>query len=237
MKKLFLLFALLTPIYLLPTIASADGEVDLFWEAQSYTHPFYEGLPLWGNESSVTFVAVPNLPNISAGSIIYRWSKNNTVLGSLSGVGKNNLTLKDTVLSEPIQVTIDLFLENGSSPLGSATVSLRPTSPKLLVFENSPLYGLLTNKAVTNEFNIKEDEVTFSAVPMFSLVSRRDAPAFVYTWLTNSGERRVGNSITYRAPEEGGGSASVMLRGEDSKVVAQPKNVSFLIKFNEQNDF
>ena len=233
MKKLFLLFVL--GILIPMSAMHAEGEVDLIWEAQTYTHPFYEGLPLWSNESNITFTAIPHIPSVSPGNIIYRWSKNKTVLGSLSGVGKNSLSFKDTVLSLPVEVTIDLFLENGSSPLGSRTVTLKPASPKLLGLENSPLYGLMTNKSVINEFIIEEDEVTLSAIPLFSTVSKRTAGAFVYTWLTNSGERRVGDSITYRAPETGGGSASVMVRGENSKIIAQPKNVNFLIKFNEQD--
>ncbi|HRH25469.1 MAG TPA: hypothetical protein PLD99_00750 [Parcubacteria group bacterium] len=235
MKKLFLLLVLGILIPICGT--RAEGEVDLIWEASTFTHPFYEGLPLWSNESSITLTAIPHLPNISPNNIIYRWSKNKTVLGSLSGIGKNSLSIKDTVLSLPVEVTIDLFLENGSSPIGTATLSLTPTNPKLLIFENSPLYGMLSNKSIQNEFTIKEDEVTLSAVPLFSTVSKRTAGAFEYTWLTNSGERRIGDSVTYRAPEGGSGSASVVVRANNSKIIAQPKNVNFLIKFNEQNDF
>lgn len=235
MKKLFLLLVLgiLIPI----SGIHAEGEVDLIWEANTFTPPFYEGLPLWSNESSITLTAIPNLPNINPNSIIYRWSKNGTILGSLSGVNKNSLSFKDTVLSPPVKVTIDLFLENGSSPIGSATVLLKPTPPKLLIFENNPLYGFMMNKTIRNTFTIREDEVTFSAVPLFSTVSKRTAAAFDYTWLTNTGENRSGNSVTYRAPDGASGSASVTIRAIDSKIIAQPKEVSFLIKFNEQNAF
>lgn len=235
MKKLFLLLVLgiLIPI----SGIHAEGEVDLIWEARTFTPAFFEGLPLWSNESSITFTAIPHLTNISGNELIYRWSKNKTVLGSMSGVGKNSLTIKDTILSQPIEITIDLFINNGSNPLGTATISITPTNPKLLIFENSPLYGILLNKSIRNEFTIKEDEVTLSAVPLFSTVSKRTAGAFEYTWLTNSGERRLGDSVTYRAPEGGSGSASIMVRANNSKIIAQPKNVSFLIKFNEQNDF
>lgn len=227
---------LLTAFYLLPAITSAQS-VDLIWEADTYVPPFYKGLPLWTNESQANFVAVPHIPGYNPDTLIYRWSKNRTVLGSLSGVNKRSLSVSDTVLSEPVEVTIDVFENNGASPLASKSVRLTPTSSKLVVVEDSPLHGLLLNKSVKQEFVLSKDEVTFSAIPFFATVSTRVAGALEYSWATNIGEKRAGNSVTYRLPEEGSGSASVTLRSNDSKMIVQPKPINFLIKFDRETNF
>lgn len=227
----------LTACYLLPTTISAVGEVDLLWQGETYTPPFYEGLPLWTNETRITFVAIPNLPNINPSTLIYRWSKDGTVLGSKSGVNVRSLTFSDTVLSQPVKVEIDIFGGANSDLLGSASVVLRPSPPKLIVVEDNPLYGLMLNQRIQKEFLLSKDEVTFSVLPAFSIVSTRSAPAFDYRWSTNTGDARTANTVTYRAPETGQGSSFVNLRAINSSIIVQPEPVSFLIKFNKQNEF
>lgn len=222
-------------IFLIPTTLRAAGEVDLLWQGGTYTPPFYEGLPLWSNQSRITFTAISNLP--ASSNPYYRWTKNGTVLGSMSGLGKKSIMFIDSILSLPIEVKIDLRDGEDGKVLGTASVTLNPIAPRLLILENNPLYGLMLNKAVGSEFPLSENEVTFSAFPLFSAVSTRFAPAFTYTWRTNDGDSRDGNSVTYRAPDSGSGSASVNLKAAHSIILAQPENKSFLIKFSNQNAF
>lgn len=234
MRKLLfsLLFSFLIPIFHL----NAAQEVDILWQANTYTPPFYKGLPLWSNQSRITFVAIPNLPNINPSSLIYRWTQDGTVLGPSSGINKRSITIGDTVLSLPTEIRVDVFLEEGTEPLGSASVSLEPITTKLMVYENNPLYGLLLNKSITSEFEITEDEVTFAAIPLYANVSMRNAPSITYTWITNTGDTRSGPDITYRAPEEGSGSASITLGSKHSQTLIEPKKMNFLVKFDSTSD-
>src|SRR3989344_1441328 len=104
-------------LFFLPTLVSAQS-VDLLWQGETYTPPFFEGRSLWSNQSRVTIVAVPQgLGNASA--LNYRWTKNDTVLGSLSGVGKSLLSLKDTILSKPQTIKVEVV--SGERVLASAT--------------------------------------------------------------------------------------------------------------------
>ena len=232
MRKI-VLSLLLATFGLLPATIFAQS-VDLIWEADTYVPPLYKGLPLWTNESDVTFVAIPHLPSVNTSTLIYRWSKNGTILGSLSGVNKRSLTISDTVLSEPVEITIDVFEDNGASPLASRKARLTPSSAKLVIVEDSPLQGLLLNRAMKQEFILSKDEVTFSAIPFFATVSTRLAGALEYNWTTGTGDKRSGNSVTYRIPQEGKGFTSITLKSNDSKMIVQPKPINFLIKFNKE---
>lgn len=227
-----LLFFLLVPT----TYSNAAGEVDLLWQGETYTPPFYNGLPLWSKQSRITFVAISNLPNINRSSLIYRWTRDGTVLGPNSGINKRSITIGDTILSLPTEIRVDIFLEEGTEPLGSASVSLEPITTRLMVYENNPLYGLLLNKSITSEFEITEDEVTFAAIPLYANISMRNVPSMTYTWVTNTGDTRSGPDITYRAPEEGSGSAFITLGSEHSQTLIEPAKVSFVIKFDNTTD-
>ncbi|MHB1330680.1 MAG: hypothetical protein ACYCY6_01800 [Minisyncoccota bacterium] len=227
-----LLFTLLVPLSYL----NAADEVHILWQAHTYTPPFYKGLPLWSNQSRVTLLAMPNLPGVNPSSIIYRWTRDGVVLGPSSGVNKRSIIIGDTVLSLPTEVQVDIFLEEGTEPLGSDHVVLEPITTKLMVYENNPLYGLLLNKSITSEFEITEDEATFAAIPFYANVSTRTAPSMTYTWITNTGDTRSGPDITYRAPEEGSGSASITLESKHSQTIMEPRKMNFLIKFDNTDD-
>lgn len=230
---LLVLPALLFPFF----YALAAGEVDLLWQGRTYTPPFYLGLPLWSNESRITLVALARVPGVEASALYYKWSKNGTVLGTSSGVNKRSLTFADSVLSLPAEIRVDVLRAQGEGIEASASVTLAPVASKLLVYEDSPLYGLMLHKAVLGEFSLSEPEVTFAAFPLYSTVTDRRASAMTYTWTTNSNEKRIGESITYRAPENSAGSSNVSLRAANIRVLTQPKVMSFLVKFDNTNDF
>ena len=60
------------------TVTIIPAEVDLIWEANSYTPPFYKGKALFPNEGKITVVAFPHILNdggqrISDDKIIYKY--------------------------------------------------------------------------------------------------------------------------------------------------------------------
>jgi len=228
---LLILFLSILPVFSL----KAEGEVDLLWQGEVYTPPFYEGRSLWTYQSRLSVTAMPNIPNAS--SLYYRWTKDGTVLGSLSGINKRSITFTDSVLSLPIEIKVDLRDGEDGPVLGSSTIELRAGAPRLLVVENNPLYGVLFNRAVDSEYLLSGDEVTFAALPMFTSVTFRAAPALALSWLTNSGDRREGAEVTYRKPEDTSGSSVVRLRMNNSNTLRQVPEKSFLIRFDDENVF
>lgn len=217
--------------------AQTTGEVDLLWRGETYTPPFYKGLPLWSNESTVTLTAIPHISGRNSSSLYYRWSQDGVVRGNLSGVGKNSIEFTDSVLSLPMSVKIDVRDGEEGDILATKTVSLRPQTPKVYVVEDNPLYGIMFNKTISNEVVLDKDEITFVAIPLFSSVTYRAAPSMTYTWSTNSGETTVGDKVTFRAPEGTTGFSSVKLRTLHSRTLTQPKKLNFLIQFGEDTGF
>jgi hypothetical protein len=94
------------------TIPLTSANVDLIWEADSYTPPFYQGKALLSQYETVKVVAVPHLgkdsSTLSPTNLIYTWEKDGRVIGNLSGYGKNTLIIDSslTLKASTINVTV-----------------------------------------------------------------------------------------------------------------------------------
>ena len=229
--KIILLYSL----FFIPYSISAQT-VDLLWQGNTYVSPFYKGKSLWSRQSQIVFMAIPNgLGNRD--SLVYRWIKNGTVLGSLSGPGKNTLTLTDTVLSRAQTIRVEIVAEDDyeSSILAQALVRLTPVSPMVAVYENNPIYGFLFQKEVSGNYRLKGEEVTFAAFPLFFTALDRTDPRLGYEWQT-VGTQESSSSVTYRAPEGLAGSSQVSLRVSSATKIMQGSSKSFLVQFGNENE-
>ena len=227
-----LLALLLTSYFLLPTSVDAQS-VDLLWQGETYTPPFYEGKALWSKQSSITLVAIPTGLGSQA-SLNYRWTKNGTVLGSISGVGKSSITFTDSILSRPQTVQVDIVSANGAL-LASASTLVIPISPTLLVYENDPLYGFLFNRAVSGESKLEKREVTFGAFPLFFSANRNNN-ILNYVWDTNTGAENTTSSVTYRTPDDASGTAQVSVRVRHPNLITQDARTNFKIQFDNRSN-
>lgn len=231
MRKVLFLLAL----FLLPLATRAANDVDLLWQGKTYTPAFYQGRALWSYQSRGVVVAVPHVSGFGPASLYYKWTQDGTVRGSLSGVGKQSYNITDSALSLSTQIKVDVLNPSDQSLLASASITLKPVPWKAVIYEDNPLYGTLLNKAVASEFDLNGPEVSFLAVPYFSTVTTRTAPAIDYSW-TSGGDKRSGYKVTYRVPEGGSGSSPITFRAINSQIIQEPIIKDFLVKFgNEQS--
>lgn len=226
-------FVLLSVVGCWSLVGSVQAQsVDLLWQGEGYVPPFYEGKNLWSKQSEITFFAVPqDLGNPS--NLYYEWSKNGTVLGSLSGIGKNTLVLSDTVLSKPMRVLVQIIDQNEKTlALASATVA--PREPELLIYENSPLYGYLFNREAGSTFTLNKKEVTFSVFPLFAASADRSDASLIYKWRADGVENGTGHSVTYRVPDGVSGKTRVEAVFTDSSKIMRNITKAFLVEFNNE---
>jgi hypothetical protein len=239
MKSMKVPGILLISLLFLPSLMHAQegtvpaGNVDLLWQGEVYTPPFYLGRALWGSQSRITVTAIPHTSG-SAASLAYRWSKDGDFLSAVSGAGKRSLSFADSILSRKTTVKVEVLSADGTEVLASGSVTISPRVPELIVVEDNPLYGLMLHRAVGKEFALDESEVSFVALPFFSDLARRTAGEAEYTWSTSVGDSREGNSVTYRIPEGADGASLVTLKMINSKALTQPAQKSFLVQFGEQ---
>ncbi|MHB0978313.1 MAG: hypothetical protein ACYC1K_02860 [Minisyncoccota bacterium] len=222
------------------TVVVQPGEVDLLWQGKSYTPPFYKGRSLWSNQGQVILFAVPHTSSpdgtpLRPSNLIYRWSKDGTVLGSQSGAGKNSITLTDSVLSLPQTITVEV-LSDANTIVGSKSIRLASITPSVLIYEDSPLYGPLFNREVGEKFVLGSQEVSFSAFPLFFSTVSNSAQNISYSWGTNNVSEQPGSKITFRAPSEGSGSSNISLKIDNTLKLLQGTQRSFLVQFGSTNN-
>ena len=154
------------------------------------------------------------------------------VLGNLSGLGKNTLTLYDTILSLPRSISVSVW-QNQDIELAESSVTLSPISPLVIAYEDSPLYGFLFNRAVSSMYPMRESEITLTAFPFFFSADSRLSPGVTYSWKMTGGVASNLNSVTYRSPEKNG-SASINLVARSVNNLLQTAASNFLIEFKKQ---
>jgi len=225
-------YSLLIALLLAPAFSVSAQEVDILWQGETYTPPFYEGRALWSNQSRITLVAIPQgLGNPT--SLNYKWIKNGTVLGNVSGIGRGSLFFIDTVLSRPQTIEVEIIASD-KSVLAKNSVYVVPRPPALAVYENNPLYGFMFHKEIS-EYDMQSPEVVLAAFPLFFSTSDRSDFSLEYDWASNAGDRNKESSVTYRAPEGGSGSVSVTVRVKSLDNLMQSASKNLLLKFNSEN--
>lgn len=222
---------ILTTYFLLPISINAQS-VDLLWQGETYAPPFYKGRALWSNQSKITFVAIPQGLG-SPASLYYKWTKNGTVLGNVSGVGRNYLYSYDSALSRPQNVEINILSGPKGTVLASASTLVVPIPPALVVYENNPLYGFMFHREIGGTHQLKEKEVTFTAFPFFFSVFDRLNNDIGYEWRTNVGEAQIRNSVTYRTPEDESGVSAIGVRATSKSKILQTADNDFLVQFGQ----
>src|SRR3989344_3895074 len=219
-----------TIYFLLTTVVNAQS-VDILWQGDTYTPPFYQGKSLWSVQSKITFIAIPTSLGNPA-NLYYKWTRNGTVLGNNNGIGKHTIAFLGNILSQSQTIRVDI-ISGGNEISASASAIVTPTTPEVGVYENNPLYGFMFHNMVGENYNLKEPEITFTAFPYFFSTLTRANGAVVYEWRTNTGGLETRNSVTYRAPENAVGSSKVSLKASHKSQITQDARKDFLVEFGQ----
>jgi hypothetical protein len=215
------------------------GSIDLLVQGRGYTPPFYKGRSLWASQGAVTVLALPHIirggKEITPSSLIYRWSKDGIILGNSSGIGKNSLSFASSILSLSTDISVDIFLDQ-NTVVATQSLSLAPETPGVLVYENSPLYGILFDRDVGDTFSTKAQEFSFTAIPLFFSGISKDASTLSYLWKTNANGSQTGSKVTYRTPDGTVGSSQINLAVSNTNKVIQSAGRSFLVQFGDQTN-
>lgn len=215
--------------------------VDLVVEPTSYTTPFYQGKPLFAAQGVVRIVAIPDVATngkkISSKNLIFQWKKDDVILQSSSGVGRDSLIITGSVPIKDINISVQIMNSSGGV-LASASKILTVNDPKILFYENSPLYGVLFNKAIINNYYLgQKEEVNILAKPFFFNTKSDISSELAYKWSVNgnpiSTDGKV-NELTLRQPTTNlKGTASISLDLNNVTRIFQFTNAGFNISFGQ----
>ena len=212
--------------------------VDMFWQANSYTPPLYKGKALYSYQSQITVIAIPNIVNsagakINPSSLIYKWTKDSKVLGEVSGYGKNYFSFTKSMLSSSPEIEVEV-MSSDKKIKASGNIVLDPTEPKVLMYENNPLYGIIYEKAVVDDFVMEGNEITLLAVPYFFGTGETNAQKIKYDWSMNGqniNNKQSDRQATFRNTNGSRGSARISVDLQNDVKELQSAGTSALLNF------
>lgn len=233
-------------IELVETIRIAPVEVNLVYEAKTYTHPFYKGKALYTNESIVRIVAFPNFSssngNIKDEELIYTWKIDKKVMQSQSGYGKNYIDYKGKLIERPIEVEV-LVESVDKNLVAKNKITLSTFNPQVVLYQDHPLTGTLFEYNLNNKlFTLDSDEIEVTAKPFFFSTSRDEVSNVDYSWNLN-GKNVFNlsreNSVLFRKEDGASGIANlnVSIKHDDNILQYNRTSTRFDMESNDLEDF
>lgn len=219
------------------TLVVRPAGVDIIWEADSYTPPFYKGKALYGYQNLVTVIALPNIINsngvkINPENLIYKWTKDGKVLGGVSGYGKSKFSFSKSILSRPDEIEVEVT-SSDKKIKASGNITIEPIEPKVVIYENNPLYGIIYEKAISGEFKLNGNEITLITTPYF--FGKNDVgQKIIHDWKMNG--RSINNKqdeiqATFRNSENVRGSTKISVDLQNEGKELQSARTDFLLNF------
>lgn len=214
------------------------SDVDILWEADTYTPPFYKGKALPSSQSYIKAVAVSKFitknGKVKAEDLMYRWKKSYTPNPNDSGIGKNTYIYRGTYTFNANTIETTISTPNNELSL-SKKIVVNIIEPKIVFYEDRPLEGVRYESALSGSVNMKAKEITLQSAPYFFSFSNADNNGAVFTWRVDGKRHDINtekkSSFVIRAPDTGTGSAGVALeisnRGYDLQKASKNITLSY----------
>ena len=191
------------------------GEVSLVAESLGYVPPFYKGKNLYAYQGTALVRAIPNLVSPRTGKkypnsqLIFAWGNDMGSFASESGIGRDTFTFGHQAFASMFEdqsyVTVRVESLDGLAAAGQ-TIVLEPSEVEALIYEEDVTLGLMFNRAVNREYNLKDGQTVASFRLMPFYFSFPNSSSVRYTWYQNYQPVDNNNSRSLRLilAEEGG---------------------------------
>jgi len=221
------------------TYSIKPGEIDLYYEAETYTPPFYKGKSEYTYQSRLKLIALPNFVDnngnqVNYEDVVYKWKIDGEVDATNSGTGKNVYYYESGLISGPIQVVLEASPVN-SNQVGRTIEIISPVDPTILIYEKNPIYGTIFEQNIKSGFNVEREEIELLAIPYnFSsnIISSGD-----FEWRLNGSEIKnfFSNNIIFRKTDNRASSNNISIQIENPSKILQLQKYSFVLDFNSSN--
>lgn len=217
--------------------------IDLILEPTGYVPPFYKGKPLFVSQGSVRLIAIPNVTEngtlVDSSNLIFQWKENGTILESSSGLGQDSVIINGTVPTEDITMDVSIIDSSGTTVAETSKI-ISASQPKILFYEDNPLYGELFNKAITTSgyYLGQKEEVDIDAEPYFFTVATNDNSNLNYQWSMNGNSidttgGKINQLVLRQTTANLAGTASISLDINDLAQIFQYTSADFSVNFGQ----
>lgn len=221
------------------TLRIYPAAIDLLWEADTYTPPFYKGKALPTHRSSIKVMALPQFGSekISTQTAHYQWTLNQST-GAGKGTGISSVSVEASPQGGAVSITAEVTSNDGLHK-GARTMQIPSVSPEVVFYEDSPIYGIRWERALLGIVSTPDPEYRVHGTPFFFAKTDRDYGNLVYQWYVNNQPLRmspgVNEDITVLRGDAPSAQHKVLLRAQNNKRPTQKGAQAFDIRFTETN--
>lgn len=218
--------------------------LDLLWEADSYTPPFYKGKGLATVGSNIKVVAVPDIRNsagrkLSNDELIFIWKQANRVVSSASGRGKSSAVFPGPELYKDFDVMVEVSSLDQTAGAVNRLV-LAPQMPQIHLYEFHPTLGSRIERALETSTDLPGGEISVIAEPYFFAGESKNNRSLSYEWSLNKEPVKNPSAdpslIVLRTNTEGG-AAQVEVTIKHLSRIFQQASRTFGITFGSESSF
>ena len=163
-------------------------EVDILWEADTYTPPFYKGKALPTYKSDIKLVAIPNSRKVAAHELMFTWKQDRfSINKNASGYGKNSFIIQGDIPPTPEFVGVEIESLNGTYT-ASKQISVTTVDPDIVLYKNEPLTGISYQNALVKRMQTNKQSVTIRMEPFYFSNDDYLLTRLAYKWLADNKE-------------------------------------------------
>lgn len=214
--------------------------VELFWEGDGVVPPEYKGARTHSYGGTLKFTAFPRFRDsrgvlISSQNLIFSWKQNGRAVGTYGGLGKDSFVITDQSFTRDGN-TVEVEVRTPDNSIsGSAEVTVEPTSPFVILYQESPLAGTLYNQGFLSGLNINSTEATIRA-EVYGISAQRSTDSTVsIAWALNGtpiSTPKEKNLLTLRIDSEKQGRVNLSLSANHTNLLFQGVQKTFGVQFN-----
>lgn len=163
--------------------------VDLVWEANTYTPPFFKGKALQSANSLIRLTAFPVFVDSSGytldpGQLVYTWIQGTRTMPKISGKGQRTVTITNTEVLGALDITVRVTSPDGSF-VGIGKAKIPVAQPEVIFYEDHPLLGVRYDHALGKEAVLAGTEESVVAEPYYFSGYQKGSDVLKYSWLVN----------------------------------------------------
>ncbi len=217
-------------------ITLSPAAVDLIWQAQSYTPPFYKGKALIPHQGAVVVSAEPTIyqagKRVPPSQLIYKWKQEDTALPDQSGYGKNSVIIEPKLPLDAQKISVEVSTVDGKIKAGNY-VRLTSQNPTVILYPEDTLTGIRSQQALMIGHSIQKDS-RISAIPYFFSTTKRLSTSIQYNWSLNGQETsQHAPTITLGFGSQPKGDAYIQLEVKHATKIFQSTDTQLPISFDK----
>jgi len=171
----------------------AEIDIDLIWEAKTYTSPLYDGKPLAVPNSQINIILIPLNNELTKKTYIYNWYINSNPQGyrlqtDQSGPGKQSFSFLTKVTNRNTErIDLEILDPNSEDLIYTKSINIPIIKPEIKIYNSDNQKNLinLKNSSIKTTLNYNETKnYYFNALPFFFSVNNLNQ--INYQWFIDS---------------------------------------------------